>query len=145
MASQREKGKDKGKGGSPGSASAFMKPLQPDAVLAKIVGSDPIPRTEVTKKIWDYIRTNNLQDPSDKRKIRADKKLKIIFSGRDSISMFELTKAVNSHLYEYIGPSVQSGDITILGSFMPSEGEVLGYNGGGSLDGNDTTKDPDEG
>ena len=76
----------------------FSAPLQPDAALAAVVGSDPLPRTEVTKRIWDYIRTNNLQDPKDKRTIRADAKLKPVFDGKDAVSMFEMTKLVNSHL-----------------------------------------------
>jgi upstream activation factor subunit UAF30 len=78
--------------------SAFMAPLTPDAALAAVVGADPLPRTEVTKKIWDYIRSNNLQDPNDKRTIKADAKLKAIFDGKDSVTMFELTKLVNAHL-----------------------------------------------
>jgi len=78
--------------------SAFMTPLTPDAALAAVIGSDPQPRTEVTKRIWDYIRQNNLQDPKDKRTIRADAKLKPIFDGKDSVTMFELTKHVNAHL-----------------------------------------------
>ena len=80
------------------SNSAFMKPMQPDADLAAVIGSAPVPRTEVTKKIWDYIRKHNLQDPNDKRTIRADDKLKAVFNGRDSVSMFEMTKLVSSHL-----------------------------------------------
>jgi len=88
------------KGGSKGGAanSAFMAPLTPDAALAAVVGSSPLPRTEVTKKIWDYIRQHNLQDPNDKRTIRADAKLKAVFDGKDSVTMFELTKLVNTHL-----------------------------------------------
>ena len=88
------------KGGSKGggSNSAFMAPLQPDDKLAAIVGKDPLPRTEVTKRVWDYIRQNNLQDPKDKRTIRADDKLKAVFDGKDSVTMFELTKLVNAHL-----------------------------------------------
>jgi chromatin remodeling complex protein RSC6 len=90
----------KASGGSKGGAanSAFMAPLQPDEALAAVVGKDPLPRTEVTKRIWDYIRSNNLQDPKDKRTIRADAKLKAIFDGKDSVTMFELTKLVNAHL-----------------------------------------------
>ncbi len=76
----------------------FSAPLQPDAALAAVIGSEPIPRTEVTKRIWDYIRTHNLQDPKDKRTIRADAKLKPVFDGKDAVSMFEMTKLVNSHL-----------------------------------------------
>jgi upstream activation factor subunit UAF30 len=90
----------KASGGSKGGAanSAFMAPLMPDEALAAVVGKDPLPRTEVTKRIWDYIRQNNLQDPNDKRTIRADAKLKAIFDGKDSVTMFELTKLVNAHL-----------------------------------------------
>ena len=90
----------KASGGSKGGAanSPFMAPLQPDEALAAVVGKDPLPRTEVTKRIWDYIRSNNLQDPNDKRTIRADAKLKAIFDGKDSVTMFELTKLVNAHL-----------------------------------------------
>jgi chromatin remodeling complex protein RSC6 len=75
-----------------------MKPMQPDEALAAVVGSQPLPRTEVTKKIWEYIRKHNLQDPNDKRSIRADDKLKRIFGGKSSVSMFEMTKLVNAHL-----------------------------------------------
>lgn len=81
-----------------GGGGGFAAPLQPDAALAAVIGSEPIPRTEVTKRIWDYIRTNNLQDPKDKRTIRADAKLKPVFDGKDAVSMFEMTKLVNSHL-----------------------------------------------
>jgi chromatin remodeling complex protein RSC6 len=81
-----------------GAGGAFMRPLQPDAALAAVVGNQPLPRTEVTKKIWEYIRANNLQDPNDKRTIRADAKLRPVFGGKDSVTMFELTKHVNAHL-----------------------------------------------
>jgi upstream activation factor subunit UAF30 len=81
-----------------GGGGAFMKPMQPDEALGAVVGNDPIPRTEVTKRIWDYIRSNNLQDPKDKRTIKADAKLKRVFNGKDSVSMFEMTKLVNEHL-----------------------------------------------
>jgi chromatin remodeling complex protein RSC6 len=93
-------GASKKAGGSKGGAanSAFMAPLTPDAALAAVVGKDPLPRTEVTKRVWDYIREHNLQDPKDKRTIKADAKLKAVFDGKDSVSMFELTKLVNSHL-----------------------------------------------
>lgn len=81
-----------------GGGGGFMKPMQPDDDLAAVIGSEPIPRTEVTKRIWDYIRSNNLQDPKDKRTIKADAKLKKVFNGKDSVSMFEMTKLVNGHL-----------------------------------------------
>jgi upstream activation factor subunit UAF30 len=85
-----------GSGGTKG--GAFMAPLQPDDVLAAVVGKDPLPRTEVTKRVWDYIKANNLQDPNDKRTIKADAKLRPVFGGRDSVTMFEMTKLVNEHL-----------------------------------------------
>lgn len=78
--------------------SAFMAPVTPDAALAAVVGSEPLPRTEITKRVWDYIRKNNLQDPNDKRTIRADAKLRPVFDGKGSVTMFELTKLVNGHL-----------------------------------------------
>lgn len=77
---------------------AFMKPMQPDAALAAVVGAEPKPRTEVTKKIWDYIKSKDLQDPADKRMIVADDKLKAVFDGRPKVTMFEMTKYVNNHL-----------------------------------------------
>ena len=77
--------------------SAFMKALTPSAELAAIVGKDPLPRTEVVKKLWDYIKANNLQNPADKRVIVADDKLRAIF-GKDSAGMFELTGLLGPHL-----------------------------------------------
>jgi chromatin remodeling complex protein RSC6 len=77
--------------------SALSKPVQPSAELAKVVGKDPMPRTEVTKKIWDYIKKNNLQDSQNRRMINADDNLRPIF-GKDQVSMFEMTKLVNQHL-----------------------------------------------
>jgi chromatin remodeling complex protein RSC6 len=85
-------------GSKSGGEGGFMQKLQPDDALAAVIGSEPQPRTEVTKRIWDYIKANNLQDPKDKRTIRADAKLKRVFDGKDSVSMFEMTKLVNSHL-----------------------------------------------
>jgi chromatin remodeling complex protein RSC6 len=76
----------------------FMKPLNVSPALAKIVGPGPMPRTEVTKRLWAYIRKNNLQDPVNKRMINADDNLREIFEGRSSVSMFEMTKLVNKHL-----------------------------------------------
>lgn len=78
--------------------AGFMKPVQPSADLAAIIGSKAIPRTEVTKKIWEYIKSNNLQDSLNKRNINADDKLKPIFGGKKTVSMFEMTKLVNAHL-----------------------------------------------
>ena len=77
--------------------AAFMKPLTPSASLAAIVGSKPLPRTEVVKKLWAYIRKNNLQDAKNRRNINADDKLKPVF-GKNTVSMFEMTKLVSKHL-----------------------------------------------
>ncbi|HUF30802.1 MAG TPA: SWIB/MDM2 domain-containing protein [Gemmatimonadaceae bacterium] len=77
---------------------AFMKPMKPSADLAAVVGNGPMPRTEVTKKIWAYIKRNNLQDPKERRMINADDKLRPVFGGKSKISMFEMTKQVNKHL-----------------------------------------------
>jgi chromatin remodeling complex protein RSC6 len=79
---------------------AFMKPMRPDTALARVVGGEPKPRTEVTKKLWDYIKENRLQDPSNKRMIVADANLKPVFNGQAKVSMFEMTKLVNGHLME---------------------------------------------
>lgn len=77
--------------------AAFMAPLTPSATLAEVVGSKPLPRTEVVKKIWDHIKKNNLQDKNNRRMINADAKLRPIF-GKEQISMFELAKVVNKHI-----------------------------------------------
>jgi chromatin remodeling complex protein RSC6 len=77
--------------------SAFMKPMQPSAELAKIVGSEPLPRSEVTKKIWEHIKKHKLQNPQNKREIIADEKLQPVFGGK-KLDMFQMTKAVNKHL-----------------------------------------------
>ncbi|WP_269496838.1 SWIB/MDM2 domain-containing protein [Castellaniella sp. S9] len=77
--------------------AAFMKPLTPSATLAAVIGNEAVPRTEVTKRIWDYIKKNNLQDPKNRRNINADDKLRPLF-GKDQVSMFELTKLVSQHL-----------------------------------------------
>ena len=78
--------------------AAFMKPMTPSATLAAVVGSKPIPRTEVTKRLWAYIKKNKLQDPKSKRTIRADAALKAVFGGKSSVDMFEMTKLVGKHL-----------------------------------------------
>ena len=78
--------------------AAFMKPVQPDAKLAEIIGSQAVPRTEVTRKLWDYIRDHNLQDPENKTFIKADDKLREIFDGKERVSMFEMTKLVFNHV-----------------------------------------------
>lgn len=84
--------------GKQGGNSAFKKPVKPSEQLAKVIGSEPMPRTEVTKKVWDYIRAQNLQDPKNKTMIRSDDKLRPIFDGKDSVSMFEMTKLISGHL-----------------------------------------------
>ena len=77
--------------------AAFMKPLQPSSTLAEIVGSKALPRTQVVKKLWEYIKKNDLQDKKNRRNINADAKLKPIF-GKAQVSMFEMTKLVSKHL-----------------------------------------------
>jgi chromatin remodeling complex protein RSC6 len=86
-----EKGKRK-------AGAAFMKPVKPDEILAAIIGQEPLPRTEVTRKLWEYIRSHNLQDPENKTFIRADDRLKQVFGGKDRVSMFEMTKLVFAHV-----------------------------------------------
>ncbi len=77
---------------------AFMKAMKISDALAKVVGSKPLPRTEVTKKLWQYIKKNKLQDTVNKRNINADENLKAVFGGKKTVSMFEMTKLVNKHL-----------------------------------------------
>jgi chromatin remodeling complex protein RSC6 len=77
---------------------AFMKAMKPSEALATIVGNESLPRTEVTKKLWEYIKKNNLQDPKNKRNINADENLLPVFDGKNQVSMFEMTKLVNKHL-----------------------------------------------
>ena len=78
--------------------AAFMKAMTPSASLAAVIGGSPMPRTEVTKKIWDYIKKNKLQDAVNKRLINADEKLRAVFGGKSKVSMFEMTKLVSNHL-----------------------------------------------
>ncbi len=78
--------------------AAFMKAMTPSATLSAVIGSTPMPRTEVTKKIWDYIKKNKLQDSVNKRLINADDKLRAVFGGKGKVSMFEMTKLVSNHL-----------------------------------------------
>ena len=78
--------------------AAFMKPVTPSADLAVVVGAKPIPRTEVTKKLWLYIKKNGLQDPKNRRMIKADAALKTVFGGKAVVNMFEMTKLVGKHL-----------------------------------------------
>ena len=78
--------------------AAFMKPVQPDTALSEVVGSKPIPRTELTKKLWMYIKKNKLQDQKNKRMIKADDALKAVFGGKGTVIMFEMTKLVSKHV-----------------------------------------------
>jgi chromatin remodeling complex protein RSC6 len=92
----RKTAKKSGKKRTP--SAAFMKPMQPDAALGAVVGNNAIPRTEVTKKIWAYIKRNGLQDSKNRRAINADDKLRPVFGGRSQVTMFDMTKLVNRHL-----------------------------------------------
>jgi upstream activation factor subunit UAF30 len=78
--------------------AAFMKPMNISPELAEVIGSKPIPRTEVTKKLWQYIKKNGLQDSKNRRNINADPALKKVFGGKNTVSMFEMTKLVGKHL-----------------------------------------------
>ena len=78
--------------------AAFMKAMTPSSALSAVVGSAPLPRTEVTKKVWDYIKKLNLQDAANRRMINADDKLKAVFGGKAQVSMFEMTKLISDHL-----------------------------------------------
>lgn len=78
--------------------AAFMRPVTPSPALAEVVGAAPVPRTEVTRKLWVYIKKNSLQDPKNRRMIKSDAKLKPIFGGRPAVNMFEMTKLVGKHL-----------------------------------------------
>jgi chromatin remodeling complex protein RSC6 len=78
--------------------AALMKPVQPDEALAAIVGSTPLPRGELTKKLWDYIKKNKLQDEKKRTLINADEALKVVFGGKKQVSMFEMTKLVSGHV-----------------------------------------------
>jgi upstream activation factor subunit UAF30 len=79
-------------------SAAFMKPMTPSATLGEVIGSKPVPRTEVTKKLWAYIKKNKLQDSKNRRMINADDMLKPVFGGKKQVSMFEMTKLVSKHL-----------------------------------------------
>ena len=79
-------------------SAAFMKPVQPDAKLAKVVGSAPLPRTELTKKLWVYIKKNKLQDSVNRRNINGDAAMIAVFNGKKTVDMFQMTKLVNTHV-----------------------------------------------
>jgi upstream activation factor subunit UAF30 len=99
MARKAAKGSKTKTSGRRGTANAaFMRPVTPDGTVAEVVGSKPIPRTEVTKRLWAYIKKNGLQDKKNKRMINADAPLKAVFGGKASVNMFEMTKLVNKHL-----------------------------------------------
>lgn len=78
--------------------SALQQPVQPDTALAAVVGEKAQPRSEITKKLWDYIKKNDLQDPANRRNIRADANLKKVFGGKEEVDMFEMTRLVNQHI-----------------------------------------------
>ena len=78
--------------------AAFMAPVTPDSALAAVVGDKPMPRTEITKRLWAYIKKNGLQDQKNKRMIKADASLKTVFGGKAAVNMFEMTKLVNKHV-----------------------------------------------
>jgi chromatin remodeling complex protein RSC6 len=78
--------------------AAFMAPLQPDMALAAVIGNKPMPRTQVVKKVWDYIKARGLQDKTNRRMINADENMMVVFDGKKQVSMFEMTKLINKHL-----------------------------------------------
>jgi upstream activation factor subunit UAF30 len=98
MAAKKMVKKTKKSGAKRKPNAAFMKAMQPSPVLAEVVGDKPIPRTEVVKKLWAYIKKNNLQDAKERRMINADDKLRAVFGGKKQVSMFEMTKLVNKQL-----------------------------------------------
>lgn len=93
-----KKSKGKAKKSARKANPAFMKAMTPSSTLAAVIGSSPMPRTEVTKKLWAYIKRNGLQDKTNKRMINADDKLRAVFGGRSQVSMFDMTKLVSNHL-----------------------------------------------
>jgi chromatin remodeling complex protein RSC6 len=100
MATREESEDASGEGKSGRKISpALSQPVTPDAELAAVVGADPMPRPQVVKKLWEYIKAEGLQDPKNKRMINADDKLRPIFDGKDQVSMFEMTKHVAKHLH----------------------------------------------
>jgi upstream activation factor subunit UAF30 len=95
-AARKKATKKSGKKRTP--SAAFMKPMQPSSSLAAVVGSSPLPRTEVTKKLWQYIKRNGLQDSKNRRAINADEKLRPVFGGKSQVTMFEMTSLVSKHV-----------------------------------------------
>jgi upstream activation factor subunit UAF30 len=96
MAKKKASKPKKSKGRKPN--AAFMKPMNPSSTLAAVIGSSPMPRTEVTKKLWAYIKKNGLQDKNNRRMINGDDKLKAVFGGKSQVSMFDMTRLVSNHL-----------------------------------------------
>jgi chromatin remodeling complex protein RSC6 len=92
----RKSAKKSGKKRTP--SAAFMKPMQPDAALGAVIGNNAMPRTEITKKLWAYIKRNGLQDSKNRRAINADDKLRPVFGGKSQVSMFDMTKLVSRHM-----------------------------------------------
>lgn len=78
--------------------AGFMKPVTPSSALAAVIGAEAVPRTEITKKVWDYIKAHKLQDESNKRNINANAKLQVVFDGKKQVTMFEMTKLISAHL-----------------------------------------------
>jgi upstream activation factor subunit UAF30 len=97
-AGRRKSAKRKSSGRKRAPNPAFMKPMQPDAALGAVVGDRAMPRTEITKKLWQYIKRNGLQDAKERRMINADDRLGKVFGGKRQVSMFEMTKLVNRHM-----------------------------------------------
>jgi chromatin remodeling complex protein RSC6 len=97
-AAKKAGGAKKSSGGGRKPNAAFMKPMTPSAALARVVGDKPMPRTEVVKKLWAYVKKNNLQDKKEKRNINADDALREVFGGKKTVTMFEMTALVNRHL-----------------------------------------------
>ena len=106
--------------------AAFMKPVQPDEKLSAIVGSKPLPRSELTKKLWDYIKKNGLQDKKKRTQINADDAMRPVFNGKSQVSMFEMTKLVSGHLKKHLSPNESSG-LTAgpEGKFFVARGQAL--------------------
>ena len=101
MAAEKKTGgkarKTKSTGGR-GARGGLARKVEPDESLAAIVGTGPLTRADLTRKIWDYVKKNELQDPKDRRSIRADAKLKLVFGGKNKVTMFEMTRLVNQHV-----------------------------------------------
>src|SRR6478672_11393956 len=104
--------------------AAFMRPVQPDEKLSAIVGSKPLPRSELTKKLWDYIKKHGCQDKKKRTQINADDALRPVFNGKSQVSMFEMTKLVSGHIKKFF-----LGDA----GFLPARASLFPKGGGGGL------------